>query len=201
MYQYKTGVFLARMQPLHIAHLFLIKEALSECEQVCIVLGSSNKHDMLRNPLTFEFRQEVLKQALADEGYSSADLARITMFELPDWGLENDVNEPITWGRYFYYNVVSRMQQKNFAMYYSDDPAIINGWFQSEVGEHITLRLHERSSVYDGLSATRIREAILTNDTDYLNRFCPPAILAHLEYIRGLYQQVVKHPKDDFVMK
>lgn len=199
--QYQTGVFLARMQPLHVAHLFLIEQALAECEQVWVVLGSSNKKDMTRNPFTLEFRKEVLEEALADSGYSREDLDRIHMFELPDWSLENDTNETVTWGRYFYYNVVSRIQHKDFAIYYSDDSSIIKSWFESEVKDHITLRLFNRQKCYDGLSATRIREAIIKKDMAYLEQYCPKAILDRLDYISGYYKGVLDSPVADFSME
>ncbi len=200
MYKYKSGVFLARMQPLHIAHLFLIEQAMKDCEEVWVVLGSSNKHDMLRNPFTLEFRTEVLKEALSDSGYSKEDIDRIHIFELPDWSLENDVNEPIIWGRYFYYNVVSRIQHKSFAMYYSDDSSIIKSWFDSEVKDHIHINLFNRAQVYEGLSATRIREAIINKNTDYLNKYCPKAILRRLDYLSEYYKKVIDNPENDFSM-
>lgn len=56
-YKHKIGVFLARMQPLHIAHLDIIDVALTECETVYVCLGSSNKVDMLRNPFTLQFNK------------------------------------------------------------------------------------------------------------------------------------------------
>lgn len=200
-YKYKTGVFLARMQPLHIAHLFLIEQALSECEDVWVVLGSANKHDMIRNPFTLEFRDEVLREALKDSGHSQGDLDRIHIFELPDWSLENDTNETIIWGRYFYYNVVSRIQHKDFSIYYSDDSEIIKSWFNSEVKDHITLRLFNRSKVYEGLSATKIRQAIIDKDTEYLNQYCPKAILNRLDYISDYYTGVIDNPESDFSMQ
>ena len=43
----KVGVFLARMQPLHNAHLWLIDKALEENDKVLIVLGSENKVDIV----------------------------------------------------------------------------------------------------------------------------------------------------------
>ena len=39
----KVGVFLARMQPVHNAHLYLVNKALEESDKVLIVLGSENK--------------------------------------------------------------------------------------------------------------------------------------------------------------
>lgn len=198
--QLKTGVFLARMQPLHIAHIFLIEQAIKECDEVWVVLGSSNKHDMIRNPFTLEFRQEVLKEALLDSGYEQSDLDKIHIFELPDWSLENDTNETITWGRYFYYNVVSRIQRKDFNIYYSDDSEIIKSWFNSEVKDHITLRLFNRSKVYEGLSATKIRSAIINKDMEYLNKYCPASIIRRLDYISNYYKSVLNNPESDFSM-
>lgn len=198
---YATGVFLARMQPLHAAHMYLIKQALAECEHVHIVLGSSNKNGMLRNPFTLEFRETVLKEALEEDGCGKDDLDRITMSELPDWSYENDRNETHEWGRYFYYNVVSRIQHKRFAMYFSDDPAIIRSWFPEDIADRIALRLFDRSNTYDGLSATRIRQAIADNDKNYLAKYCPPAVLRRMDYVSWYYRDVKDHPAQDFSME
>lgn len=200
---YKTGVFLARMQPLHAAHMYLIEKALQECEDIWIVLGSANKDSMLRNPFTLQFREEVLKEALSEAGYSPDDLTHIHMFELPDWSLENDTNETTEWGRYFYYNVVSRIQHKNFTMYFSDDPAIIRSWFPSteNISCHVALRLFNRTDIYEGLSATRIRQAIIDNDKDYLSKYCPPAVMRRIDFISWYYRDVKDHPFEDFSMQ
>lgn len=48
-----VGVFLARMQPVHKAHLFMVTKACEECDEVCVILGSENKKDTLRNPFTW----------------------------------------------------------------------------------------------------------------------------------------------------
>lgn len=201
MKKFKNGVFLARMQPLHIAHIFLTEEALKECEQVYICLGSANKKDMIRNPFTVEFRKEMLIGTLVDMGYSQDIGDRIHVFELPDWSYENDTNDTISWGRYFYYNMVSRLEAKHFAMYYSDNSDIINGWFDSEVKGRITLRLYDRTKTYEGLSATRIREAIISHDRDYLERFMPAYVLKHLAPIRDHYLSVLQAPEGDFSMQ
>ena len=49
-----VGVFLARMQPVHKAHLFMVNKACEECDEVCVILGSENKKDTLRNPFTID---------------------------------------------------------------------------------------------------------------------------------------------------
>lgn len=199
-YQHKVGVFLARMQPLHIAHMFLIETALAECKEVYVVLGSSNKQDMLRNPFTLDFRRRMLEEALKDAGHTNLD-ERLHIFELADWSFENDVADPEIWGRYLYYNVVSRIEQKRFAIYYSDDSAIIESWFSSEVRPYVTLRLFNRSKTYEGLSATKVRDAIIRRDTHYIGQYCPPVILRNLEWISSYYTGVVGAPISDFSMQ
>lgn len=201
MYKHKNGVFLARMQPLHVAHMFLVEKAMDECETVHICLGSSNKKDMIRNPFTVGYRRLLLEQALLDKGYSQDDLDRVHVFELPDWSFENDSNDTVTWGRYFYYNVVSRIEAKRFAIYYSDDSEIINGWFNSEVRDNIHLRLFDRSKQYDGLSATKVRQAIIDKDMDYLREFCPQSVINQVDYISRYYRQVLESPDNDFSME
>ena len=201
MKKYKNGVFLARMQPLHVAHIFLVEEALAECDTVHICLGSANKKSTLRNPFTVEFRRDMLINTLIDMGYGEDIGNRINVFELPDWSLENDVNYPILWGRYFYYNVVSRIEAKTFNLYYSDASSIITGWFDSEVKDSINLRLYDRSSHYEGLSATQIRQAIVDNDKDYLNKYMPRYVVKNIDEIRHYYTEVLADPKLDFAME
>jgi bifunctional NMN adenylyltransferase/nudix hydrolase len=46
----KTGVILARFQPIHNGHLALIKQAVAENEQVLIIIGSIDKLSQ-RNPI------------------------------------------------------------------------------------------------------------------------------------------------------
>lgn len=125
----------------------------------------------------------------------------VDVFEIPDWSYENDTNETIEWGRYFYYNVVSRIQSKRFAIYYNDDPSIIKGWFASEVKDYITLELLDRSQYYGGLSATKIRDAIIKNNMEYVCKYCPMAVVTRMDIIRPYYIEVSQNPKPDFAME
>lgn len=61
-----VGVFLARMQPIHNAHLYMVLKACNECDEVCIILGSENKKDTLRNPYTIEKRREMIQKCIAE---------------------------------------------------------------------------------------------------------------------------------------
>lgn len=196
----KVGVFLARFQPLHKAHLYCIEKALKECEKVVIVLGSSNKKDMLRNPFSFELRKEMLAASLEN----SADMDRIQIFELPDWSQESITEDNKVWGHYLYYNVVGHIHQKQFSIYYSDAPEIIKSWFDEEVSPYIDYRLMDRSSVFEGLSATKIRKAMLNytpEDREYLKKFLPEPVFARIKELREIWLKVNESPVSDFSMQ
>jgi len=51
----RTGVFLARMQPVHNAHMYIVERACRENDKVIVMLGSANKKDMLRNPFDIKY--------------------------------------------------------------------------------------------------------------------------------------------------
>ena len=51
----KIGIILGRMQPFHNGHVWLIEQALSECDEVYVFIGSANKLNE-RNPYPIEDR-------------------------------------------------------------------------------------------------------------------------------------------------
>ncbi|MCP4523134.1 MAG: adenylyltransferase/cytidyltransferase family protein, partial [Candidatus Gracilibacteria bacterium] len=57
----KLGLFIGRMNPPHKGHIAVIEKALSENDQVLILLGSNGDVDE-NNPLTFEQRKNLLMQ-------------------------------------------------------------------------------------------------------------------------------------------
>lgn len=193
----KVGVFLARMQPLHNAHLFMINEALEENDKVLVVLGSENKVGTLRNPFDVSLREELLRKCFND-----TQNERIKIVTLPDWSMETDLDDEKTWGRYFYYNVVSKIGQKRFTLYYYDEPKILEGWFtDTEVYKYITYRTFERQSVLGGISSTKIRQALLDENIDYVKEYCPKPVVDKFDYLSSYYKNVKENPKDDFSME
>lgn len=193
----KVGVFLARMQPVHNAHLYMVNKALEESDEVLIVLGSENKVDMLRNPYDIKLREKMLRECFSEE-----ENEKIQIVTLPDWSMESDYESASIWGRYFYYNVVSRIGRKRFSIYYSDDPSILDSWFkETEVFEYITYRNFERSNLFEGLSATKIREAFINNDIDYIKKYCPDSVVNRFDYLASYYKEVRENPKSDFSME
>ena len=163
----KIGVFLSRIQPLHIGHLGIIEKALNENDKIIILIGSKNKNGTIRNPLNVKLRKEILEEALEEKlGINYKE--KIIISELPDWSMETDIASNVEWGRYLYYNIVSLGEQKSFSIYFSDDKEIIEKWFEDSLRERITFRLFERNNMFNAVSSTKIREAFLSDDREYI---------------------------------
>lgn len=195
----KWGVFIGRMQPVHNGHLFLIKKALEENDMVLILLGSSNKSGTIRNPFSSIFRRHLLELSLYEDGI--IDEKRIIVSTLPDWTTETDTDSNKTWGRYLYYNIVSKIGRKEFSLYYSDDASILDDWFEgTEMRQYINYRCIGREHIFDGLSATKIRQALLDGNKEYVEKYCPNAVIRNFGYLSETYKKVVDNPKEDFEM-
>ena len=64
----KYGIFIGRFQPLHNAHLKLIKIIMADKLKPFIVIGSTQeKRNLKRNPLTFEQRRQLIQGVLPIE--------------------------------------------------------------------------------------------------------------------------------------
>ncbi|MCR5431214.1 MAG: adenylyltransferase/cytidyltransferase family protein [Lachnospiraceae bacterium] len=84
---YDNGLVLGRFQGLHKGHQALIDTALANCRKVLVFVGSSDKSGSVRNPFTYSFREQMIRELYGD---------RIVVNPLPDIGV-GDVG---AWGDY-----------------------------------------------------------------------------------------------------
>lgn len=61
--KYDTLVFIGRFQPLHSAHLEIIKRATALCHQLVIIVGSARQPRTYKNPFTFDERRTMIFEA------------------------------------------------------------------------------------------------------------------------------------------
>ena len=76
------------------------------------------------------------------------------------------------------------MGVKEFSYYCSEDIDMIKGWFEEELRQRINFRFFSRNNEFNGLSATKVREAILNNDNEYIKKYCPIEVFAKREFIK-----------------
>lgn len=60
-----TGIFIGRFQPFHQGHLFIIEQALGQCEQLLLMVGSANRARSAKNPFTAEERIKLIQKNLS----------------------------------------------------------------------------------------------------------------------------------------
>lgn len=153
----KIGVFVARMQPLHKSHEFLIEQSMRENEKTYVFMGSADKSRTERNPFTIEERMGIFRKVFAEE----LTTGKIILVPLDDMSDETDTDNDKAWGQYLYDSIVRFTREKEFSLYYSDDPEIMLNWFTENLKKKINFRFFDRKKIFAELSATRIREALL----------------------------------------
>ncbi|MEM2104186.1 MAG: nicotinamide-nucleotide adenylyltransferase [Candidatus Bathyarchaeia archaeon] len=137
----KRGLFVGRFQPFHMGHLNVVKEVLSEVDELVIVVGSAQYSHRLDNPFTTGERIVMIRRALEEAGI---DLGRIWIVPVPD------VHIHMVW--------VSTVEGYTppFDIVYSNEPLTRRLFI--EAGYEVKfIRFHKRE-VY---SATEIRERML----------------------------------------
>jgi bifunctional NMN adenylyltransferase/nudix hydrolase len=65
-YDYDFLVFIGRFQPFHKGHLHVIQQGLTKAKQLIVLCGSAHLPRTLRNPFTFEERELMMRQAIAE---------------------------------------------------------------------------------------------------------------------------------------
>lgn len=165
----KIGVFVARMQPVHKSHEFLIRQSLKENDKTFVFIGSADKARENRNPFTIEERLGLLRKIFSSE-LISGKLFLIPLNDLTD---ENDIENDKIWGQYLYDNITKNIGEDKFSIYYSDEPKIMLNWFTEELKNKINFCFFDRKELFAELSATKIRKALLEGNDEYLEKNLP----------------------------
>ena len=186
----KTGVILARLQPIHNGHLALIKKAVAENDEVYIFIGSADKFNQ-RNPLPISLRLQLTEEAIDFEfgkpyTNSEGDIKkikdRIHIVPLDDLTDESDNSHD--WGFYLYSKIVTETKNPCFTIYYSDGFEIITTWFPSFIlRNNVSLCLLARNATVDGISATKIRKMIEEDNTN-LDVYVPKCVVDRRDTIK-----------------
>lgn len=84
---FSLGLLVGRFQMPHLGHQYMIDTALSVCDRVGVLVGSSQESGTAANPFPFELRRDMLRELYGD---------RIEIAPLPDIGVGNNA----VWGNY-----------------------------------------------------------------------------------------------------
>lgn len=65
--KYDAAVIIGRFQPPHLAHIQLIKQGLEKANSVVLLIGSANQPRTIKNPWTWQEREEMIRACLSVE--------------------------------------------------------------------------------------------------------------------------------------
>lgn len=165
----KIGIILGRMQPFHNGHVWLIEQALSECDEVYIFIGSADKLNE-RNPYSIYDRINFVNN------YFNVINSLVKIIPLNDLTNEDDIN--VNWGNYLYEQITKNIKQDNFILYTSENENFMKSWFSEDILNKIDIKYKYRSL---GISATAIRLAIAEKDFDFVSKYVPKNVLNYLK--------------------
>ena len=80
------GLFIGRFQPLHNGHVFYINKILSECQNLVIIIGSSQEKRTDKNPFSVEERKTMLSLRFQNE----LKLKKIKLISAVDYPDDNE---------------------------------------------------------------------------------------------------------------
>ncbi len=130
------ALIVGRFQPFHKGHLQAVKEVLSKCDEVIIVIGSAEESHTLRNPLTASERYQMILSSIPRK-----DIGRVLIVPV------RDVNRYSIWVNHIESYVPP------FDVVYSNSP-ITRSLF-SQVGYDVRRTKAYNSKLYSGSEIRR----------------------------------------------
>lgn len=152
---YKTGFIIGRFQTFTKGHEKLVDTGLQLCDNVLVIIGSSQESGTFRNPFNSTCRYEMISKVYGK------DNPNLEITALPDLTDENDISTE--WGSYLMDNVKQILGCKPDVMIYGNDESR-SGWFSKEELSDITEIIINRNSKDCPISATYLRKLMIENN-------------------------------------
>lgn len=174
-YTYQHGLVVMRAQPLHIGHERVIRQMLSQCHYITIILGSVQEQGTPRNPFSYIERKEMILNLF---GNADGRLKVMGLF---------DINNPAAWADF----VLDFMQENMPAfgrpdVYYAGSPYDAQ-WFRDSF-EHIEF-IDRTDQGFPYVSGSMVRDMITIGDSRWKN-FVNPLnhhfVLEHFSQPKGI---------------
>ena len=157
------GLMMGRFQPFHLGHLDLVRQILKECDEVIIVVTSSQFNYLEKDPFTAGERLEMIHTSLKE---SEMDLTRCMVL-----AIENQFNIA-TWSSYL------KSMLPRFDKVYSGNDYVKMLLADSKI-EVVKPIFLDR----DQYNATKIRSMIVSDNN--WEKFVPSGVSAFIKKIDG----------------
>ena len=190
--KYDTLVLIGRFQPIHNAHLEIIKRATALCDQLVIVTGSAAQPRTYKNPFTSQERANMIKSATAGLSMSITVVPNIdTIYNDQAWAvrIQKIVSDTV------YDNKGPGQYKIGIIGHKKDDSSFYLDMFPQWGYEDVEL--------IEFLSAVNIRDLYFKRDVNmkFIKGVVPETTFDFLEYFKTTpeYEQIIR--EREFVIK
>ena len=166
---YKLGILVGRFQAIHLGHEKMVNPARALCQQVGVLVGSSQESLTCKNPFSYEIREEMLRAVFGDA---------IRVFPLPDIGVGNNSR----WGDYVLRNVLERFGTMPDLLVSGKESRRLD-WFDSVAGLSIS-ELYIPKTI--DISATEMRQFFLRDDFESWKKHTNPRLWSKYPELREI---------------
>lgn len=146
----KVGVFIGRFQPFHHGHGQVVEKIANECDHTVIVVGSSNRHQSIKNPFSYRQREHLIRMWWGQ--YSGRKQSSLSIVPAPD-----NLYKDWTWKA----TVIQNVEHSVPSSKYVDREFILYGHHKDDSSYYLDLFpewvYHPVTPKYD-IDATNIRK-------------------------------------------
>ena len=179
---FQLGLLVGRFQTFHTGHESMVRTALALCENVGVLIGSSQEHGTVKNPFPWETRAAFFKKVFGES---------IMLAPLPDIGVGNTAK----WGEYVLQNAVSAFGRLPDLLVSGKEERRID-WFDSAPGAKVA-ELYIPKTIE--ISASQMRAYFTENDFERWKQFMDPVLWSEFEPLRALVLAARGHTETESV--
>lgn len=198
--QHDLLAFIGRFQPFHGSHFKVLELALSQSENVLILIGSSNASRSTKNPFTYEERQTMIRASIPDKYQSSMYFAPVRDFIYVEelWPAEVQAQVMQVAGRISARNIGIIGHKKDESSYYLD---MFPQWDLVEAPDFGKRSATELRQLY--FTETQGSDLVLSSSVpektmDFLQAFRQTSVYGHLkeefQFVRQYREQFANAP-------
>lgn len=158
MKKHKVGLYVGRFQPFHNGHLSIVKEGLTYCARLILVIGSAQESGTERNPFDKDLRRRCIERALGELNQ------RVIVICVND---RAQVSDDGAWGEYML-KEVERQTGLRPTINFQGREGIRSHWFDG-----IDIVNLEIDKNIIPISATQVRKAIIDNQYTVFTKLVP----------------------------
>ena len=173
--KYQLGLVVGRFQPFHRGHESIIRNMLEDCDKIIIAIGSAQESGTKLNPFRYEYRRLMIQKVFPE------CFDRIIIVGIKD---RENPSDDESWGEYLLNTIYQNLNMRPDVIYQGAEVKHTH-WFDS-----FDLSIVNINRELLKVSATEIREAIITNNFDYYKNFMPDALHSEFENLKEILKYV-----------